>query len=85
MENLTEALSLMGIGLTTVMLVLLLIIGVGKLLIYLVSKYIPEEQPAAVVAPKSNNAVDTNVANAINLAISKLTNGKMKAEKIERI
>ena len=44
------------------------------MLIKLINKYAPEEE-----APKSN------AFSAISMAISKITNGKSKADKIERI
>lgn len=86
MENFMEALKLMGIGMATVFVVLIFIIYVGNFLVYLVNKYAPEEAKPAKGSASSNvtNAVDTNVSMAINLAIGQLTNGKKKAEKIER-
>ena len=83
-ENFIQSLMLMGIGLTTVFCVLLIIIGVGNLLISFVNKFVPEEEKPKAV-PSSSNAVDSNVAAAINAAILQVTNGKSKAEKIERI
>ena len=86
MDKFFIALQLMGIGLAPVFSVLLLIIFLGNMLIKLINKYAPAEE-----APKSNafsatpSAVDANVAQAINMAISKITNGKSKADKIERI
>lgn len=85
MEKLIESLMLMGIGMATVIIVLLFIIVTGNLLIYLVNQYAPEEKKIPVTTTPRNNSVDANVASAINLAINKLTNGKMKAEKIEKI
>jgi Na+-transporting methylmalonyl-CoA/oxaloacetate decarboxylase gamma subunit len=85
MEKLIESLMLTGIGMATVIIVLLFIIVTGNLLIYLVNQYAPEEKKIPVATTPRNNSVDANVASAINLAINKLTNGKMKAEKIEKI
>ena len=82
--NFSESLLLMGIGLATVFCVLLIIIGVGNLLIALVNKFFPEEEKPKA-ATQSVSAIDPNVASAINSAIIALTNGKSKAEKIERI
>lgn len=45
MENLETALLLMVVGMATVFAILLLVIYLGKLLISLVNKYAPEEQP----------------------------------------
>lgn len=85
--NFTESIQLMGIGLATVFCVLLFIILFGNLLIRLVNKFFPEEvKPTALASvPANNAAVDAGVAQAINAAIIKLTNGKSKADKIERI
>lgn len=79
-----EALKLMGIGMATVFAVLIFIIYIGNLLITLVNKFVAAEETPLKTA-SSSNAVDANVALAIELAINKLTNGKKKADKIERI
>lgn len=84
-ENFGQSLQLMGIGLATVFCVLLFIIFFGNVLIKLVNKFFPEEEKAAPSAAASASAVDANVAQAISAAIMKLTGGKSKAEKIERI
>ncbi|MCQ2224099.1 MAG: OadG family protein [Paludibacteraceae bacterium] len=85
--NFTESLQLMGIGLATVFCVLLFIIFFGNVLIKLVNKFFPEEvKPTTLSSTPANNAVvDAGVAQAINAAIMKLTNGKSKANKIERL
>lgn len=87
MKNLIFALLLMGIGLATVFSVLILIIYFGKILISLINKYAPEEEieKTSATANTASTAIDPNVAIAINMAISKLTDGKSKAIKIERI
>lgn len=85
-DNFIDALTLMGVGIATVFAVLLLIIFLGNLLVSFINKYMPEEGPkqSAAGVPASS-AVDPNVVMAINLAIGKLTGGKSKAEKIEKI
>lgn len=83
-ENLMESLKLMGIGLVTVFAVLLFIILIGNLLIRLVNKYAPEEAKQ-IKSSVAGAVVDTNIAQAINMAINKLSNGKQKADKIEKI
>lgn len=83
--NLVNALQLMLIGMSTVFVVLLIVIGCGNLLITVVNKYLPEEEKPAAKQAQNTGAVSSDVAQAINLAISKLTNGKGKAEKIERM
>ena len=44
MENIEMAFLLMVVGMATVFLILLIVIGLGKLLIVLVNKYAPEEE-----------------------------------------
>ncbi|MCQ2335709.1 MAG: OadG family protein [Paludibacteraceae bacterium] len=83
MENLIYALELMGIGMGTVFVVLILVIELGKLLILLVNKIAPEEaKPQAKSATPV--AVMPNVAQAIAKAINTITEGKGKVEKIEK-
>lgn len=86
-ENLSQALQLMGIGMTTVFCVLLLIIFFGNMLIKIVNRFIPEdEKPQTIRQAETTSAtVDANVALAIDQAIMKLTGGKFKSEKIEKI
>lgn len=85
-DNLFESLTLMGVGIATVFVVLLLVINLGNVLILAINKFLPEEAPKQSAASgASASVVDPNVAMAINLAISKLTGGKSKAEKIEKI
>lgn len=84
MDSFMEALKLMGIGVATVFAVLIFIIYVGNLLITLVNKFAVAEEKTVKNA-SSATAVDANVALAIDLAINKLTDGKKKADKIERV
>lgn len=83
MENLIYSLQLMSIGMGTVFVVLLLVIELGKGLIFLVNKFAPEEektQPKAV-APAP---VSPKVAQAIAEAVKIITGGKGQVEKIEK-
>ncbi|MCK9158915.1 MAG: OadG family protein [Bacteroidaceae bacterium] len=86
MENLETALMLMVVGMTTVFVILLLVIGLGKVLIAFVNKYIPEE----VVHVKnktvqSSPPAPANVMAAITAAVNVVTHGKGKVEKIEKV
>ncbi|MCQ2974624.1 MAG: OadG family protein [Bacteroidales bacterium] len=85
--NFFEALKLLGIGLSTVFLVLILIIQFGKLLIAAVNKFAPEEdeKPKKVAVATAQVAIDPNVQQAIELAVKTITDGKGRVEKIERI
>lgn len=83
MENFIYALELMGIGMGTVFVVLILVIELGKALIAIVNKFAPEEektQPKAV----ASTAIMPNVAQAIAQAVNVITGGKGKVDKIEK-
>ncbi len=79
---------LLGVGLATVFVVLLLIIGFGNILIKVVNKIAPEEEKKAapVAASKAAvSAVDPQVQQAIAKAVEQITAGKGRVEKIERL
>ncbi len=78
---------LLGVGLATVFVVLLLIIGFGNLLIKVVNKIAPEEEKAAPIAAAKQAvaAIDPHVQQAIAKAIEQMTNGMGRVEKIERL
>jgi len=84
--NLSQALMLMGVGLATVFLVLLLVIAFGNLLIKAVNKFAPEEEKPAQVASKAAPAlVDASVQQAISKAVEQITGGKGRVEKIVKL
>lgn len=82
--NFIEGLKLMVIGMTTVFFILCIIILLGKALISFVNRFCPEAE-----APKAQSgspaAVDSQVSQAIAIAVANLTGGKGKVEKIERL
>ena len=81
-DKFIEALTLMGIGLATVFVVLLIIIFLGTLLIKTVNKFFPEEvKPVAAKV----QTIDANVQEAINKAIMAISGGKKSAQKIEKL
>ena len=81
-DKFVEALTLMGIGLATVFVVLLIIIFLGTLLIKTINKFFPEEvKPVAAKV----QAIDANVQEAINKAIMAISGGKKSAQKIEKL
>jgi len=84
-EKFVEALTLMGIGLATVFVVLLIIILLGTLLIKTVNKFFPEEVKPVAKAAAAVQAVDQNIQEAINKAIMTLSGGKQSAQKIEKL
>lgn len=81
-DKFVEALTLMGIGMATVFVVLLIIILLGTLLIKTVNKFFPEEAKPVM---KAVQTVDQNVQEAINKAILAISGGKKAAQKIEKI
>lgn len=99
MENIETGLLLMVVGMTTVFIILLIVIYLGKGLIALVNKYAPEEiivkkqivtaaQPQAVVpvqAVAAFGGLSNQETVAIVSAISALTYGQGKVSKIEKI
>jgi oxaloacetate decarboxylase gamma subunit len=84
--NFSEALLLMGVGLATVFVVLLLVICFGNFLIKAVNKFAPEEEKPKQIASKPVAAlVDGAVQQAINKAVEQLTGGKGRVEKIVKL
>lgn len=83
MENFNEALKLMVVGMATVFTILLIVIYLGKTLIALVNKYVPEEvQPAHVAAGKPA-PVPPHAMAAIEAAVHLITKGRGKVAKVE--
>lgn len=84
MENLGTGLLLMAVGMTTVFLILLIVIWLGKALIAFVNKVAPEEEPKkkpSVSAP----ATDAGAMDAIKAAVDILTAGKGQVIKVEKL
>jgi oxaloacetate decarboxylase gamma subunit len=83
MENLEIALLLMLVGMTTVFAILLIVIYLGKLLIYLVNKYAPEEvvsvKKAAGPAP-----IPAHILAVVTAAVNVVTANKGKIVKVEK-
>ena len=91
MENIETGLLLMVVGMATVFVILLIVIYLGKALIWAVNKYAPEEEgtkkvakvAAAVKAP--TNALSSQETAVIVSAVSMATQGLGKVVKIEKI
>ena len=86
MENIETALLLMVVGMSTVFVILLIVIYLGKFLITLVNKYAPEEVvPVKQEAAKGPAPVPGNILAAITAAVNVVTLGKGKVTKVEKI
>lgn len=95
MENIQTGLLLMVVGMTTVFMILLIVIYLGKSLIALVNKYFPEEivvkkqaptpiaSPVAAAIPSGGSLSGEETA-AIISAISIVTGGKGKVIEIKK-
>lgn len=90
MENIETGLLLMVVGMATVFVILLIVIYLGKGLIWAVNKYAPEEEGtkkvvkvAAVKAP--TNALSSQETAVIVSAVSMATQGLGKVVKIEKL
>ena len=80
----------MVVGMTTVFIILLIVIYLGKGLIALVNKYAPEEvvvkkQAPTRVATAAAGSLSNQETAAIISAVSAATGGQGKVTKIERV
>lgn len=83
MDNLGTGLLLMVIGMVTVFIILLVVINLGKLLIYAVNRVAPDEPHAK---PSAQRAIaDNDSIAAIKAAVQVITAGKGKVVKIEKL
>ena len=88
MEHIGLALQLMIVGMATVFIILLIVIQLGKWLIQLVNRFAPPEKTAPRSATQSVTAqatIDDQTKAIIEAAVSKLTEGKERKRKIERL
>lgn len=84
MNEFNTALLLMAVGMVTVFIILLIVMGLGKALIAFVNKYVPEEEAPAKKS-QAPAPIPANVLAAINAAVSVVTHGKGKVAKVEKI
>ena len=83
MQPISEAISIMFVGMITVSFILFLIVGIGNFIIRLSNKYLPEE--VAVTKVKKTNEPSNNTLAAIAAAIDIATQGKGKVTNIKKI
>lgn len=81
MENMGIGLLLMGVGMVTVFVILLIVIYGSQLLVNLINRIAPEESVPAKKAP----AQDKNVNAVLKAAVAQLTGGKGVITKITEI
>ncbi|MDR1601637.1 MAG: OadG family protein [Tannerella sp.] len=87
MENLELGFLLMMVGMITVFIILLIVIGMGKFLILWVNRYSPEQSlTPAVPSPSTSSQSDIpdQVVAAIVSAVSIATEGKGKVTSIKK-
>lgn len=76
---LSEAFSLLGVGMITVFLVLLLVVITGNVLIRIVNSWTPEPKPIVV-----SNEIPGRELSAITAAVEAFTLGQGSITKIEK-
>lgn len=86
MENLGLGLTLMCIGMVTVLAILLIVIFLSNGLIKLVNKICPEEETPKKKAPQQvAQKIDAAVMDVINAAVAQITGGKGTVANVEKI
>ena len=83
MNPINEALMLLGVGMGTVFVVLLLIIWLSGLLIKAINRWFPEKE--IVPALKKTAEIQAKTIAAITAAVGIATKGRARVEKIEKI
>ncbi len=84
MSNIETALQLMGIGMVTVFIILILVVLLGNAIILIVNRIMPQVE---VLKPTSGNAssgIGANKVAAIVAAVKQVTNGKGNVVNIEK-
>lgn len=86
MENLNEALSLMLVGMITVLLILSLVVVIGSVVVRLTNRFLQVETLAAKKEIVKGKAVPSNPAKiaAVIAAVEAVTGGRGKIESIEK-
>ncbi len=85
MDNLLEALKLMVVGMITVFVILLIVIYLGKLLIFFVNKFFPEKDLKITANVNSAISVDPTTTAIINEAVKVITDSKGTVINIKKI
>jgi oxaloacetate decarboxylase gamma subunit len=83
MENLSEALGLLVIGMIMVIIVLWLVVGLGNLVIHLTNRFIPDEIKQ-IDTNRSEKQIHSKQMAAIIAAVEIITNGQGKVDSIQK-
>lgn len=83
MENMGLGLELMGIGMVTVFVILLIVIFGSRLLISIINRIAPEESKPQKAAPAADDTAA--VRPVLDAAVAQLTGGKGHIVKITKI
>lgn len=86
-DDISGALQLLVIGMVTVFAILLIVINLGKVLIWAVNKWAPEETATQKASPaaKAIATIDATTKAIIDATISQITGGKGRASKITKL
>lgn len=84
-ENFQTALTILGVGMTTVIIVLSLVVISGNLLIKTVNRFVPVNEAPKTRRSGSKNKTNPAVVAAITAAVGITTGGKGKITSIEKI
>ncbi|GET31916.1 oxaloacetate decarboxylase [Prolixibacter bellariivorans] len=82
-EEYALALKLLGVGMITVFLILLLVVVFGNVIIRLVNKYFPEAEK--VLPTDTGKGINRKKLAAITAAVNMATRGKGKITNIEKL
>jgi oxaloacetate decarboxylase gamma subunit len=82
-HSISDALSIMIVGMVTVFIILWLVVLIGNLLIRITNKYWPEAEVSKKVAVVSTSSQGTIAA--IVAAVDSVTNGKGKVTNITKV
>ncbi len=80
-ENMQEAWTLLGVGMVTVIVILMVVVLIGNIIIAVVNRYFPESdnEKAAIVRSFGNSRMA-----AITAAVNMITQGKGRITKVEK-
>ena len=86
MEYISDGISLLIIGMLTVFGVLFMVVTTGGLLIRIVNKFYPIDQPEQTVGESidPNDIIRSELISAIIATVDRITMGKGKVKKIKR-